>query len=46
MELGMVASFIKARVPAGVFTYVNECGHTFNRTEMLRRKMPNSSIHG
>jgi hypothetical protein len=43
-ELGEVASFIKARVPADVFTYVNECGHTFNRTEMLRRKMPDASM--
>jgi beta-fructofuranosidase len=44
-ELGQVASFIKARVPTGVFTYVNECGHTFNRTEMAgRRKMPDASM--
>ena len=27
-EIEQVASFLKARSPPGVFTYLNECGHT------------------
>ena len=43
-EIGLVAAFIKARVPPHVFTYLNECAHTFNRSEMVRRGMPASSM--